>query len=264
MLGTLVAESWDRAAALADRHGELVRLAHDRPAPPPFAAALRRADVALITEVKRRSPSKGAINPALDLLAFVRGYSAGGASALSILTQTSHFGGRVEDLAAVADAVPVPVLRKDFLVAPVQLAEARALGASAALLIARAVPPALLGELAACALELGLETLVEVRDEAELALAAELGAPVIGVNTRDLETLVIDAATGDRLVPQIPAGSVGVWESGVASPADVERAARAGADAVLVGSSLSAAPDPRVAVASLTGVPVRGRPVAAA
>ena len=259
-----MAEAAARAGGLAGRRDELVERAAARPARRPFAAALRRSDVALLTEIKRRSPSKGAINPTLDFPAFVRGYASGGAAALSILTQTSHFGGDVQDLAVASEVASVPVLRKDFLVSPLQLLEARAMGASAALLIARAVPPTLLGELFAAARELGLETLVEVRDEAELALAVDLGATVIGVNTRDLETLAIDAATGDRLLPQIPASAVAVWESGVTSRTDVERAARAGADAVLVGSSLSKSADPRAAVAALAGVPARGRPVALA
>jgi indole-3-glycerol phosphate synthase len=142
--------------------------------------------------------------------------------------------------------------------------EARALGASAALLIARALPPAELVALARTARDAGLETLVEIRDERELEAALLAEATVIGVNNRDLETLVIDLATGERLVPLIPADRVAVFESGVYGPAEVERAAAAGADAVLVGSSLSAAADPAQALRLIAGVPRRGRVATAA
>jgi indole-3-glycerol phosphate synthase len=223
--------------------------------PPSFADALRRADVAVIAEVKRRSPSKGAIAPDLAADAQARRYVAGGAAALSILTEPERFGGDIADLDAARSAVPVPLLKKDFNVDPVQLLEAAAHGASAALLIARALPPATLAELARDARALGLEPLVEVRDEAELEAALAAEATVIGVNNRNLETLVIDPLTGDRMLPLIPARCVAIWESGVSTLDDVRRAAAAGADAVLVGSSVSAAADPSAAVRALTGVP---------
>jgi indole-3-glycerol phosphate synthase/phosphoribosylanthranilate isomerase len=238
---------------LAAGERDLERRAVDRVAavvPPPFAAALRRADVAVIAEVKRRSPSKGDIAPGLSAAAQAARYAEGGAAALSILTEPDRFGGDVADLDAAAAAVAVPLLKKDFNIEPVQLLEAAAHGASAALLIARAVPPATLAALARDARALGLEPLVEIRDEAELEAALRAEAVVIGVNNRDLETLAIDPATGDRLVPRIPAGCVAVWESGVGGPPDVARAAAAGADAVLVGSSVSASdaiPSPRCA-----------------
>jgi indole-3-glycerol phosphate synthase len=217
----------------------------------------------VIAEVKRRSPSKGAIAPGLSAAEQARAYAAGGAAALSILTEPERFGGRDADVGEALAATRIPVLKKDFHVAPLQLIEARALGASAALLIVRAVPPRELIGLVRLADELGLETLVEIRDERELDVALAADARVIGVNNRNLETLAIDLATCDRVLPLIPGDRVAVFESGVHGPADVVRAAEAGADAVLVGSSVSAAVDPAAAVRALTGVARVGRAVAA-
>ena len=170
-----------------------------------------------------------------------------------------HFGGSTSDLRDVRASVAVPALKKDFHVRPIQLVEARALGASAALLIARALSPDLLREMMATARRLDLEVLVEVRDEAELERALECGATMIGVNNRDLETLVIDPGTAERLVPRVPPGLVAIAESGVSTRADIERYAACGADAVLVGSSISAAADPTQATRALAGVPRRPR-----
>jgi indole-3-glycerol phosphate synthase len=263
VLGELVAAARERAARLAERRSELERMASGAAAAPPFAAALRRPTVAVIAEVKRRSPSKGDIAPGLSAAAQSRAYAEGGAAALSILTEPDRFGGSPDDVPAANAAVDgrIPVLRKDFLVEPLQLVEARALGASAALLIARAVTPTRLTELQRTAGDLGLETLVEVRDERELDAALAAGARVVGVNNRDLETLAIDAATSDRILPLIPPALVRVYESGVSSVNDVLRAALLGADAVLVGSTISAAADPAAAVRALAGVPTSGRAV---
>lgn len=213
----------------------------------------------LLAEVKRRSPSKGAIAEGLDAVAQARAYAAGGAAGVSILTEPDHFGGSVEDLVAVRGALDVPALKKDFHVAPIQLVEARALGASAALLIARALSPERLREMMRAGRELGLELLVEIRDERELERALAEDATLIGVNNRDLETLAIDPRTSERVIPLIPAGIVAVAESGVRSRADVECFAASGADAVLVGSVLSAAPNPEAATRALSGVPRRQR-----
>jgi len=248
-------ESEARAARLAGRSAELERLAAAALAPPSLAGALRRAEVALIAEVKRRSPSKGSIAPDLDAVTQARAYVAGGAAAISVLTEPAHFSGSLEDLDAVRAALTVPALKKDFHVRPIQLVEARASGASAALLIARALDPDRLRQMMETGRELGLELLVEIRDEAELDRALEVGATMIGVNNRDLETLVIDPSTAERLVPRIPAEIVAIAESGVKSRADVERYAQRGADAVLVGSSISAAADPTAATRSLAAVP---------
>jgi len=255
VLGTICLESEARAARLSGRSAELERLAASAPAGPSLAQALRRADVALIAEVKRRSPSKGSIAPDLDAVTQARAYVAGGAAAISVLTEPAHFSGSLEDLEAVRAALPVPALKKDFHVRPIQLMEARASGASAALLIARALDPDRLRQMMETGRELGLELLVEIRDEAELDRALEVGATMIGVNNRDLESLVIDPATAERLVPRIPAEIVAIAESGVKSRADVERYAQCGADAVLVGSSISAAADPTAATRSLAAVP---------
>jgi indole-3-glycerol phosphate synthase len=213
----------------------------------------------VIAELKRRSPSKGALHLTLQAVERASGYAAGGAAALSILTEPSEFGGALEDLQEVRSAVPIPLLRKDFIVSPQQIIEARAAGASAVLLIARSLGPAPLAALAAVARDWGLDTLIEIRDEDELDWALDAGAEVIGVNTRNLETLAVDPAVAERLVPLVPPTVPAVFESGVRDREDVALAARVGADAVLVGSSLSVQPDPVAAVAALVGVPRTGR-----
>jgi indole-3-glycerol phosphate synthase len=222
--------------------------------PPKFAAALRTANVAIIAEVKRSSPSKGAINIGLDIEKQVRAYEKGGAAAISILTEPRRFSGSNQDLTRARIAVRTPLLKKDFHVDVVQILEARSLGASAALVIARAVPPARLKELVRAGNEFGIEILVEVRDAGELDLALSLDARLIGVNNRNLETLEIDPETSLRLLPLIPREVVAIGESGVKSMGDVTRLAAAGADAVLIGSELSASADPEAAVRALTGV----------
>jgi indole-3-glycerol phosphate synthase len=255
-----VAEARVRAAALARDQG--ARLASElaaAPKPPSLATALAGRDVGLLAEVKRRSPSKGAIAPVLDPVEQAGAYRDGGARGVSILTEPRHFGGSAEDLARVRAAVEIPILKKDFHVEVIQLVEARLLGASAALLIARALHPDQLVDLVDEGRALGLELLVEVRDEAELETAVRSKATMIGVNNRNLETLEIDPSTSERIIPLIPAGIVAIAESGVQSRADVERYAAVGADAVLVGSVLSASPDPRGAARSLTGASRRGR-----
>ena len=222
---------------------------------PRFGEALRGQDVGVVAEVKRSSPSKGAINRGLDLAKQVAAYEAGGAAAISILTEPAHFGGSNDDLSRAGAAVRIPLLKKDFHVETIQILEAKSLGASAALVIARAVPPARLQELITAGDTVGIEILVEVRDEEELELALTLGARLIGVNNRNLETLEIDPETSLRLLPLIPREIVAVAESGVRSRKDVELLGRAGANAVLVGTELSASKDPEAAVRSLTGVP---------
>jgi indole-3-glycerol phosphate synthase len=181
-------------------------------------------------------------------------YERGGASAISVLTEPAHFGGSYADLESTRARVRIPLLCKDFNIDEVQLVQARASGASAALLIARALAPDRLAAMMEAASRLELETLVEVRTEAELALALELGARVIGINSRDLETLEIDAAVPERLLRTIPSGVIAIAESGIATREDVEARARWGADAVLVGSVLSASENPEGAVRSFTGV----------
>ncbi|CAA9356570.1 MAG: Indole-3-glycerol phosphate synthase [uncultured Gemmatimonadaceae bacterium] len=255
-LGELTSGAARRVAAeLAGRRAELERAAATAPAVPSFLAPLRGAQLAVIAELKRSSPSKGAINAGMDAGRQAAAYAAGGAAALSVLTEPTRFGGSPADLAEAAAATTVPLLKKDFHVDPLQVLEARALGASAVLLIARALDDDALAALAALAHDVGVEPLVEIRDEWELDAALAAGARVIGVNNRDLETLEIDRGTGDRLLPRIPAACVAIAESGVRDAADVAAAARAGADAVLVGSSVSAASDPARAVRALAAVP---------
>ncbi len=261
-LGELTESSAARARLVEADAGALAALrerAALAPTPPAFAQALRGEMVRVIAELKRRSPSKGAINEGLQAPARGAEYERGGAAALSVLTEPSRFGGALEDLTAARAAVRLPLLRKDFISTEVQLLEARAAGASAVLLIARALPAARLLELAAQAHAIGLECLVETRSEAELVTALAVPGAVVGVNNRDLETLAIDDAIGARLLPLVPAERVAIYESGVRGVTEVERAAAAGADAVLVGSVLSAAPDGAGAVRALCGVRRRAR-----
>ena len=221
---------------------------------PAFGTALRQSKVAVIAEVKRSSPSRGAINPDLSVNAQVAAYEAGGAAAISILTEPTRFSGSNEDLSAARSATQLPLLKKDFHVDPLQIVEAKALHASAALVIVRAVAPTRLRELMDAARTVGLELLVEVRDENELQLALAFGAKVIGINNRNLETLEIDPSTATRLLPLIPGDVIAVAESGVKRREDVERVAAAGADAVLIGSELSASANPESALRSLASV----------
>lgn len=215
---------------------------------------MSRPDVAIIAEIKRRSPSKGVLDEMLDAEARAADYAAAGAAALSVLTEPSEFGGSLDDLIAVRGAVSVPLLRKDFIVDEIQLLEARAAGASAVLLIARALPPDQFFALAAGARALGLDVLLEVRDEGELERALGVPDGVIGINNRNLETLAIDDEISARLLRCVPPSRIAVYESGVRDADGVRRAAALGADAVLVGSALSIASDPRDAVRALTGI----------
>jgi indole-3-glycerol phosphate synthase len=258
-LGAIVREAEARAARLETQRTDLESEAAEALPGLSLQHALWTSSVALLAEVKRRSPSKGAIDESLDALAQARAYAEGGAAAVSILTEPAHFGGSVDDLRQVRASLAIPVLKKDFHVAPIQLLEARALGASAALLIARALAPAMLEELLSYGRALGLELLVEVRDEDELRRALAAGATLVGVNNRDLETLEIDPRTAERLIPHMPPSVVAIAESGVRSREDVERYAACGADAVLVGSVLSASADPAAAARTLAGVPRRSR-----
>jgi indole-3-glycerol phosphate synthase len=252
-----------RAVSLAPARAALARAAAEAGLIPSFVAALAGGCVAVVAEVKRRSPSAGDLRADLDAGARALAYVAGGARAVSVQTDEAFFGGTIADLAAVARAVTVPVLRKDFIVDELQLLEARAAGASAVLLIVRALDAARLRDLVRAARGLGLETLVEAHTESELEAALAVDASVVGVNSRDLDTLVVDLAVAERLLTLVPAGVPAVGESGVRSAADVERLARAGADAVLVGGALSVASDPAAAVRGLARVLRRGRAVPA-
>jgi indole-3-glycerol phosphate synthase len=219
-----------------------------------FRAALAAAPApAVIAEIKRASPSRGVIREAFDPPAHARAYAASGATALSVLTEPHWFGGALEHLAAARDAAPLPILRKDFLVDPYQVEEARAWGADAVLVIAAAGEAALRIELLAAAHELGLDVLVEVHDARELEWAAAQRPGLLGINNRDLTTFETTLATTERLAPLAPAGALLVAESGIFTAADVRRMAAAGARAVLVGEAFMAAPDPGAALRALLG-----------
>ncbi len=246
-------------SALRDRRAELERAAEQAPLPPSFRAALGGGRLALVGEVKRRSPSAGVIRGDLEPRERALAYAAAGAAAISVLTDGPFFGGSLEDLVAVARDVPVPVLRKDFILDELQILEARAAGAAAVLLIVRALEAARLRGLLACARGLGLEPLVEVHTRAELDAALAADAAIIGVNSRDLDTFRIDVAAAWELVGRVPADRIAIAESGMHTVADVERAAAAGADGVLIGTALSAASEPGRLAAVFAGVPRRGR-----
>lgn len=256
-LGRLSSASAERAAYARATTPMDVQVAEALTMPPAIdilATLSARTDVAVIAELKRRSPSKGAINASLDAATQIRAYASGGAAAFSILTEPAEFGGSLDDLRVAGTLGIGPCIRKDFITDPIQLVEARRAGASAALLIARALPSDLLMQLVFTARMLGIEPLVEVRDEHELADALSSGALLIGINNRNLETLELDLEASARLLPLVPITHIAIYESGVQSRADVERAAAYGADAVLVGSSISASDDPSAAVSALTGV----------
>jgi indole-3-glycerol phosphate synthase len=215
------------------------------------AAALRRPGVAVIAEVKRSSPSKGALAAIADPAALAADYEAGGASVISVLTEQRRFGGSLADLDAVRATVDVPLLRKDFVVTSYQLWEGRAHGADLSLLIVAALEQEALVSLIERSESLGMTPLVEVHDEAELERALDAGARVVGVNARDLKTLEVDRGVFARLAPRIPDGVVKVAESGVRGPHDLLAYAAAGADAVLVGEGVVTGGNPRQAVAEL-------------
>lgn len=244
---------------LRARRAEVEREAGVRQPPPSFVGALRREKVAVIAEVKRRSPSAGAINPGLDPGRLSREYQAGGAAAISVLTEEAHFGGSLSDLRLVVEAVSCPVLRKDFIVDELQVVEARAAGAAAVLLIVRILTDPELRTLLRATAALGLDALVEAHDAAEVDRALAAGARIVGVNARDLDTFTIDRDAAWRLLARMPAGVIAVAESGMGSPADVAQAAEAGADAVLMGTALAGSGDPAGALRSIVEVPRRAR-----
>jgi indole-3-glycerol phosphate synthase len=227
-----------------------------------FAAALRRSDgtVAVIGELKRRSPSKGDLAPDLDPGPTAKAYEAGGAAALSVLTDGPYFGGLVADLQSAHDATTLPVLRKDFTIDEIQVYEARAIGADAILLIVAAIPEdGLLHDLHTLGTELGMSVLVEAHDAREIERALDIGARIVGVNNRDLATFAEDLGLGTGLVGGFPPDVVAVAESAIRSPADAARMAAAGFDAILVGEALVRAADPTVLVRELAAAPVTRR-----
>jgi indole-3-glycerol phosphate synthase len=230
---------------------QLKEAAQRAPSPRDVRAALGGDDVSVIAEVKRASPSKGALAAIADPASLASDYEAGGARVISVLTEKRRFGGSLADLAAVRDVVQVPVLRKDFVVSSYQLWEARAYGADLVLLIVAALDQNALVSLVERAQSIGLVPLVEVHTGAELDRALAAGASVIGINARNLATLEVDRTVFASLAPRIPAGIIKIAESGVRGPHDLLAYAAAGADAVLVGESLVTHKDPRTSVADL-------------
>jgi len=250
--------------ALRARRAELERDAREvavRHTGRDFRAALARADgrLAVIAEIKRRSPSKGSLAPDLDPVGTARSYASGGAAALSVLTDAEYFGGGLDDLAAARGVVGLPVLRKDFVVDELQVHETRVV-ADAMLLIVAALPDGgLLRALHALAVELGLAVLVEAHDAPEIDRALAAGAGIVGVNARDLGTFAEDLSTPERLAGRVPGGVVAVAESAIRSPGDAARMAAAGFDAVLVGETLVRSADPAATLRDLTASPVAAR-----
>ena len=230
--------------ALPER--ELAARARDRAAPRAFEAALslRGGPARIVAEVKRASPSAGAISARLDAPAQARRYAEAGAAAISVLTDGPGFGGSLEDLSAARAVVVAPLLRKDFVIDGYQLLEARLHGADAALLIVAALPRDALRRLLEECDSLGLAALVEVHDEREVEIALAAGARIVGVNNRDLKTFVVDLAVSERILPALPESVKGVAESGVRSADDARRLRRVGAANLLVGEALVRAEDP--------------------
>jgi indole-3-glycerol phosphate synthase len=248
-----------RMAAVPE--AELERRAADAPPARDAEAALRsQPGMAVIAEVKRSSPSKGALAEIADPAALAAAYAEGGATAISVLTEPRRFGGTLDDLAAVRQRVDVPLLRKDFLVTRYQVTEARAWGADLVLLIVASLTDRELVDLREHAESLGMTALVEVHDEDETRRAVDTGASVIGVNARNLRTLEVDRSVFARLRPLIPNDIVAIAESGVRNVDDVREYATAGAHGVLVGEALVTGGDPAAAVRRFAGVGVRATP----
>ena len=262
VLERIVATKREEAAALVGRGPALRAACAEAPPPRGLDAALRGHPVALIAEVKRRSPGAGAIRPDLDPVALARSYERAGATAVSVLTDGPWFGGSLADLSAARAALGIPVLRKDFTLVEEQVLEARAAGADAVLLIVRILDDARLRGLRELAESLGMTALVEAHDAAEVERALASGARVLGINNRDLDTFRTTLETTFAALEGIPSDVAVVSESGIRTPADVERLGRAGVHAVLVGEALLREPDPGAAARALAGRPRRERALA--
>ena len=221
--------------------------------PRPFQEALSRPGISIIAEHKRRSPSAGVIREGAEVAEVARAYERGGAAALSILTETFHFGGSLDDLRAARAATHLPVLRKDFVVDPYQVYESAAAGADAVLLIVAALEPAELGALQREAWDLDLDVLVEVHDEEELETALEVEAEIIGINNRDLADFSVDIERTYDLLSDVPAGKTVVSESGFSTRDQLDELDRVGVDAVLIGETLMRADDLEAACRELSG-----------
>ena len=260
ILGRIVEVKRGEVRQTLPRAPEIEARAKDAPPPRGFAAALRHPrEVRLLAEVKRRSPSAGDIRPGADPVEVARAYQQGGAAALSVLTDRQFFGGDLDALSRVHQGVELPALRKDFLIDPVQVWEARAAGADAVLLIVRILSDEELRGLQALARSLGMDVLVEVHTEDEMERALAADCTLIGVNNRDLSTFVTDLGLSLRLARGVPSSVTLVAESGIRTADDVDRLGEAGFDAILVGESLMRQPDLAAAARALTGRPKRAR-----
>lgn len=257
LLGTIVAATRRLTDVRSEREPlrDLMRRAESRaPRPGVFTAALSWADRwNVIAECKRRSPSKGVLRADYDPVAIASSYAVAGAAAISVLTEPTFFDGAPDHLTAVRAAVQTPLLRKDFIVSEYQLVEARAMGADAVLLIVAALTPAELKQLSATAASLGLDTLVEVHSAEELSVAIDAGAPVIGVNNRNLRTLTVDVHASEVLVAMMPRDTIAVSESGLRTSADLSRLSALGYRAFLIGERFMTDADPGAALAALLG-----------
>ncbi len=225
---------------------ELERKIAARPAPLDFAAALRGKTVRIIAEIKRASPSRGPIRPDCDAAATALIYARNGAAAISVLTEPRHFKGCLDDLVKAKEAIEgytIPLLRKDFILEPYQIYQARACGADCVLLIVALLSPTRLKELIEVSSKLGMSCLIEVHNEPELSTALEADAGIVGINNRDLRTFRVDPAVSERLAPLIPDSTIKVSESGITTIADIERMQTLGIDAVLIGEALISSPD---------------------
>lgn len=263
ILDTILATKRIEVAALRPRSASIEAAAACAPAVRDFAGSLRRADgrVAMITEIKRKSPSKGILAAGLDPIALARAYESGGAAALSVLTDGPYFAGSLGDLQAARSACSLPVLRKDFTVDDLQILEARAEGADAILLIVAALPDdGLLKSLHDMAIELGLGALVEADDEDGVERALNAGARIVGVTNRDLRTFGEDLSVSERCARLIPGDVIAVAESAIRTAEDAARMAAAGFDAALVGEALVKAVDPSALVAAMAAATVSRRP----
>jgi indole-3-glycerol phosphate synthase len=241
----------DQLKAVADERS-LRRLAGESPEPRNLISALKHAPhVPIIAEIKRASPSAGTIKELADVPAQARSYEHGGAAALSVLTDGPFFRGSLDDLRQAREAVKLPILRKDFIVDPIQLYESRIAQADAVLLIAAALSWAQLQELFLESVDLGMTPVVEVHDEAELSGILALRPPIVGINNRNLRTMEVNLETCLRLRPLVPMGTVILAESGISGPADVQRLLDGGVDAFLVGTTLMRSQDPSATLAEL-------------
>ena len=247
----------DEVAALKAKttSADLLALAKDQPAPRGFAHALTqtasRGDNALICELKRKSPSAGEILPGADPVQIAREYEAGGASCLSVLTDGPSFGGSLDDLKAIRAGVTLPILRKDFMIDPIQIVEARAHGADAILFIMAALDDSEAQDFEALAMSLGMDALVEVHNTKELERALELQSPLLGVNNRDLTRMSTDLSVTERLSAAIPCEKHLVSESGIKTPEDISRLRKVGAKRYLIGENLMKTTDRTQAVQDL-------------